>query len=96
MAPITHSCPTYSRRDILKATSGLVVIPLAGPSAVHALHVQQPITPNGSTDRQKAFIATRFVLHVIGFKPRSRMATTKRCSEPFVGSGRASPVSVAR
>jgi hypothetical protein len=34
---------------MLKA-SGLVVIPLAGPFAIHALHAQQPITANGSTD----------------------------------------------
>jgi hypothetical protein len=49
MAPITNSSPTCSRRDILKA-GGSAVIPLAVPSAVYALHDQQPMIANGGTD----------------------------------------------
>jgi len=49
MAPTTNSCPTCSRRDLLKA-GALAVIPLAVPSAIHALRDQQPMTANGSTD----------------------------------------------
>jgi len=49
MAPTTESCPTCSRRDILKA-SALAVIPLAVPSAIYASNDQQPMTANGSTD----------------------------------------------
>jgi hypothetical protein len=49
MVPITSSCPTCSRRDMVRA-SALAVIPFAVPSAVYGLLYQQPMTANGGTD----------------------------------------------
>jgi hypothetical protein len=49
MAATTSCCPTCSRRGILKA-SALAVIPLAVSSTIYALHDQQPMTANVSTD----------------------------------------------
>jgi len=48
MTPITNSCPTCSRRDILKA-GALAVIPFAVPSTIYA-YDPQAMAANGSTD----------------------------------------------
>jgi hypothetical protein len=49
MVPITSSCPTCNRRDILKA-SALAAIPFAVLAAIYAPHDQEPMTANGGTD----------------------------------------------
>jgi hypothetical protein len=45
----TKACPACSRREMLKA-GALAIVPLAIPSAMHALGEQTPMTANGGTD----------------------------------------------
>jgi hypothetical protein len=49
MVPIINSCPTCSRREILKVST-LAVIPIAVPFATFALYDPQRRTANGGTD----------------------------------------------
>jgi hypothetical protein len=49
MTPITNSCPSCNRRDLLKA-GVLAAVPLLPPSIVEEFFGQSPFTANGGSD----------------------------------------------